>query len=206
MNKLAWRRCIVASLISWLAIAGRPTIADAQTDIVKEDLDLSSRIRGSSTYFRFTSKGKSFSGYGLEFAFDRALSKRWAASASVSQAYTLSPQFGTLFTALDVGLWYSLWGDFTRQRRLWRDRGAIVAEYVDRSPSGLRLGLGTQQFFFNAASGAIPFSGLSAKLLYDFGLDLSFDLAIGVEAAQLVNTKDSANATRCYLSIVWPLE
>lgn len=182
--------------------------AEAQvSDISEERSEEASRIRVSLTGYQFTIDEKLFTGSGTEFGFERSLSPHWNASGALGQAYTIGTKnFGTLFTLIDISIWYSIWGAFTQERRVWRDAGNVVATYEDKRSRGLRIGLGTQQYFFNTPNSAIPFSGLAMKVLYELGLNFSFDLAIGAEAARLLNANYTATTLRGFGSIIWPLK
>lgn len=174
-------------------------------EISQEHTVTTSRIRISPTYFRFTMADKHFSGYGPDFAFEKSLSPHWNVGGAIGQAYSVGDQLGTLFVSLDISLWYSLWGSFTQERHVWKNKGTAIAEYTNERTGGLRIGLGTEQYFFNTSKGAIPFSGLAAKVFYEFGLPYTFDLGAGIESASLANSADKAGLIRAFASFILPL-
>ncbi|MEI8027598.1 MAG: hypothetical protein WCI18_14725 [Pseudomonadota bacterium] len=174
-------------------------------EINLEQKQSSFRIRASLAAYRYTIAGTSLWGNGPEVNFEKAIGQNWCVGGGIGQAYSYDKSLQTLFTSLDVSLWYSLWGKFTQDTQLWRDSRGIIANYTESKTGGLRFGFGSQQYFFNSASGAIPFSGFGAKLLYEFGLDLDVDFAMGIEYSRLINANYTMTSSRGIFSIVLPL-
>jgi hypothetical protein len=194
---------VPAAVLALLLYAGSDG-ARAQTaaDITEQRAASEDRVRASAMSSSFSLKGRTFTGYGPEFAYDKSFGARFFVSAGLGQAYALTSQLGTLFTEIDASIWYSVVGRFARERRVWRDGGSTFAEYRDDRRGGLRLGIGTQQYFFNTSTGAIPFSGVAGKAMYEAGLRWPFDVALGVEAARLANAADRATATRVFVAVL----
>ena len=189
-----------------LFVLGFAPMAWAEAPEITEELKQSSfRIRTSLAVYRYTIAETSLWGNGPEVNFEKAISQNWCVGGGIGQAYSYDKSLQTLFTSLDVSLWYSLWGKFTQDTQLWRDSRGIIANYSESKTGGVRFGLGSQQYFFNSASGAIPFSGFSTKLLYEFGLNFDVDIALGVEYSRLINPNYTLTSLRGVFSMVLPL-
>lgn len=189
-----------------LFFLGFASVAWAEaSEINKEQKQASFRVRASIAGYRYTIAETSLWGQGPEVSFEKAIGQNWCVGGGFGQAYSYDQSLQTLFTSIDVSLWYSLWGQFTQDTQLWRDSRGFIASYSESKTGGLRFGLGTQQFFFNSASGAIPFSGFGVKLLYEFGLNFPVDIALGAEYSKLINPNYNMTSLRGIFSFVVPL-
>ncbi len=166
-----------------------PTLEDEATESV-------TRFRVSTVMSRFAVNNSSFIGYGPEFGIERSLAPKWLVTGGIGQAYSAKEQFRSLYTSLDVGIFYSLTGKFTQLNKIWRDHGYAVGKFSEYRTGGLRVGIETQQYYFNTSTGLIPFSGIAGKMNYELGLNGPYDLAIGVDVGTLGNADLRATCTR----------
>ncbi len=210
---LNWRQIYVVLVGSWgfllvsvLPIGAGAVNAQASTSIHQETQLRTLHSRLSFVNYRFIKNGVTLSGFGPEFALERSLSPKLAISGAIGQAYTVQNEFSSLLTSLEVAAWYSVWGNLATTDRVWKDGGASVLSYRQAQESSLRLGVAAQQVFFNSSAGAVPFSGLCAKMLYVVGLDWLFDVGVGMDYGQLVNTTTKASTMRMFVTAIFEFD
>lgn len=159
------------------------------------------QIQSSIFYYRLTLGKTTLTGLGPEVGLLRPVASSWAITGNISQAYNYDKALMTMFTGFDIGLWYSVVGHFAQETHRWKQNGITVVDYVEKPNNVLRVGLSMQQYFLNTSKGAIPFSGIAVKGMYDFNFDLPFIVSGGAEWARLANNADKITATRILLSL-----
>lgn len=173
-------------------------------EITEEKTDSTFRARTSILIYRYSLGEKSIYGTGPQVDFEKAIGHKWCVGGGIGQAFSYSQNLQTLFMSFEVNAWYSLIGKFTRNTSVWNESGGMIAQFSESNTSGLRLGLGTQQYFFNTETSAVPLSGFSAKLLYEFGLKSSVDVGLGADYSTLMNPTYKLSSLRSVFSLIIP--
>lgn len=176
--------------------------------IATEESTSTIRVPITISYYVFTRKGRNLPGIGAEAGVEKSLSSNWNVGLYAAQGFGLSGGFSSLFTAFEVCGWYAVTGRFTQLTKTWSESGETVATYIQKPANGLRLGVSTQQYYFNSTSGATPFTAMSVKTQYEFAFSTMYTVAIGAELGTLSNAdpKTKTRSSRAYLSFITPLD
>lgn len=179
--------------------------AEEQADITETKNVNSLRLYVSGSYFNFSRDGKALSGFGPEAGIEKALASKLALGFGIGQSYGTSGKIESLFTSFAAGAWYAVTGRFTQEERKWTLDGRPLASYTGHAPSGLRVGISTQQYIFNASASSTPFSGVTLRAQYEFHLPDVGNTALGAEFGRISNQTDKANLFRLFVTILLPI-
>ncbi|MEY4065534.1 MAG: hypothetical protein RIR26_1742 [Pseudomonadota bacterium] len=174
-------------------------------EIAEENQNSTFRVRASYSGYRYSLGKVALLTNGPELNFEKPLGRKWLIGGGIGQAYEYKKTLQTLFTSFEGFLLYSVWGQFTQEERTWRNANGLLVRYSEHRSGGLRMGFGIPNYFFNFSSGAVSFSGLSAKCFYELGLNTPFDLGLGLEFSKLTNPNVEITSARANASILFPL-
>lgn len=160
------------------------------------------RVRATGLGLIYRINDSSLYAAGPEVTLEKIFSQKWSFAGGLGQAYIYDLGIKTISTSIDVAVWLSVIGQFSHYKQSWLDSDGVFVTYRRRSPSGLRIGFGTQQLLLNEAGGAIPFSGFSLKMMYEFGLSIGVDFAATVDVSHLTNQNFKMSSLRAGISSI----
>ncbi|RYZ56256.1 MAG: hypothetical protein EOP07_12800 [Proteobacteria bacterium] len=198
-------RAKALTLLFCLSSLSNRAFAADQADIVETKNINSLRLYVSGSYFNFSRDGKALSGFGPEAGIEKALGSKLALGFGIGQSYGTSGKIESLFTSFAAGAWYAVTGRFTQEERKWTLDGRPIATYSGHHPTGLRIGISTQQYIFNASASSTPFSGVTLRAQYEFHLPDLGNTAVGAEFGRISNQTDKANLFRIFVTILLPI-
>lgn len=179
--------------------------AEEQADIAETKTVNSLRLYVSGSYFNFSRDGKALSGFGPEAGLEKALASKFAVGFGIGQSYGTAGKIESLFTSFAAGAWYAVSGRFTQEERKWTLDGRPLANFSGHPPTGLRIGISTQQYIFNATASNTPFSGVTLRAQYEINVDGLGSTALGAEFGRISNQTDKANLFRLFVTILLPI-
>jgi hypothetical protein len=205
----------VRALLALLAILVCAPARAEELD-TKEDVELQRlKIYFLPSYFYFTattlstskvnptaSQSSIVSGFSFGAGANYALSNDWAIGGALREAYGSGGGFNTVFMALDVGLNYAITGSMMETRRTLRASGAPLVDTSTDSSHGFRLGFDLAQYFVNAPTTTLPFSGFGGSVGYEFAVRAPVSTEVGFRADRLSNGKTVIFSYQWYLKLI----
>ncbi len=196
-----WRHSLLPCLVISAMAQSTRSSADIPPQFEEDQITSPLHVQAGMFYYRLTLDQTTLTGEGPEIGLLKPVSSSWALSGSLSQAYSYNKSLVTMYTGFDVGAWYAAAGHFAQETHRWKQNGITIVDYAEKSSGIFRVGMAMQQYFLNSSKGAIPFSGVVLKCMYDYDLDLPFRLGTGVDWARLANNSDKITVTRLMFTL-----
>lgn len=148
-------------------------------------------------YSLFSREGNTLNGLDINLGMNYALDDRLAIEGGAHQAFSFSG-FSAMYSTLELGLSFAVWGSQIRHRRKVKVSGLEVATGVESTQSALIVGAMAKQYFFNGSSSVLPFSGLGISVLYRLPSTTTSNLGVGVSTDFIANGSRAALAFKVF--------
>jgi hypothetical protein len=154
-----------------------------------------------SEYIRMKSKLGILQGLGIRIGARYALSKKWAITLGVGQAFDSSAS-SALFTDFHLHASYAVLGRYLSQDQDISFNNTPFLEVTEKPSSTLSLSAGLDQYFFNASVAAVAASGAGAALIYTFPVWGIF-MNVGLRTTYLVTSSQNLTSLGGVIGLNW---
>lgn len=134
--------------------------------------------------------GGSFTGFGVGFTGQYAITKKYAASLTLRQSFG-SPGANASVTVLEGAVVYAFSGSLIREDKNTKLGGKTIVKTTDFGKGGWRLKMGSTHFIFNGSSLTVSYTGLTAAGYKEWTTNNDLSWYLGVQTSYISNANTS---------------
>lgn len=200
---------ILFALVLCLCLCVQKTLSqeDDVAKIEKEnEVDLDAKVSKTKFYVlgdfitvASPANGEALTGLGVTFQVQFGLNNDFALNASVRQSFAFGGS--GIITSFDGRLTYALTGKLIGVDKVAGLNGSKIVRVKDHDLSGFRLQLIASQYYFNASTTTVPYSGMGASGYYEFTGSNRFNYIVGGRMDMIANSEYSTSPLSFFVGL-----